>query len=79
MRRYLGKVLRYWKALGLRIGIVMTPVQMFLVYVLGFGLANLCTRILGKDLLDRRVRGESTFWKTKEAHPPSVENLRHTF
>jgi hypothetical protein len=79
MKRYLGKILRYWMALGIQIGLVMTPVQMFLVYVLGFGVANVCTRVVGKDLLDRRVRGESSFWKSKETHPPSLENLRHTF
>ena len=57
----------------------MTPVHMFLVYFLVFGPANVISRLLRRDPLDRRIQDESTFWKEKEVPPPTLENLRHTF
>jgi hypothetical protein len=66
-------------ALGHLIGLVMTPIHMFLVYVLVFGPTNLGARVLRKDLLDRKIGNDPTFWKEKEVGPPTLENLRHTF
>jgi hypothetical protein len=79
VKRFFSKVLGYWMALGHLIGAVMTPVHLFIVYVLVFGPANLVVRVLGKDPLERRIRTEPTFWRKKDAHEPTLENLRHTF
>ena len=79
MKRYLSRLMRYWMALGHLIGLVMTPVHMFLVYVLAIGPANVGARVLRKDPLDRRVDNPPTFWRKKELSPPTVENMRHTF
>ncbi len=79
MKRYFSRVFRYWKALGHLIGLVMTPVHMFIVYFLVFGPAGLGSRLLGRDPLDRRIQKAQTFWKRKEIDSPTLENLRHTF
>lgn len=79
MKKYLSRVFRYWMALGHLIGFVMTPVQMFLVYVLAIGPVNLGARLFGKDPLDRKPNNRPTFWRKKEVPPPSLENMRHTF
>ena len=79
MKRFFSILLAYWKALGRLIGVVMTPVQMFLVYILGFGVASLAIRVARHDPLDRRLDKEPTFWRKKETHPPTLQNLRHTF
>ena len=79
MKRYFSKIFKYWKALGLVIGLVMTPVHMFLVYVLVFGPANIGTRLLRKDPLDRSLRDEPTFWRKKESPEATLEGHRHTF
>jgi hypothetical protein len=79
MRSFFAKVWGYWGALGHEIGRVMTPVHMFLVYVLVFGPANLFLRVGGKDPLQRKTKREATSWNKKESHPATLENLRHTF
>ena len=79
MKSFFRKIGGYWMALGHQIGAVMTPVHMFLVYVLVFGPASLIARALGRDPLDRALRQEPSFWRKKETHPATLENLRHTF
>jgi len=79
VKSYFSKIFRYWMAVGHVIGLVMTPVHMFLVYVLVFGPANAAARVLRKDPLDRSMTDEPTFWRDKPSLDPSVESLRHTF
>ena len=79
MRNYFSKIFRYWMAVGHVIGVVMTPVHMLIVYVFVFGPANMGARVLRKDLLDRSMRDEPSFWRTKDATDRSVDALRHTF
>ncbi len=66
-------------ALGRLIGAVMTPVHMFLIYVLVFGPFSLLMRLAGKDPLERKIRTEPTFWRKKEMYEATLQNLRHTF
>ena len=79
MKKYFSRIFSYWKALGHLIGLVMTPVHMLIVYVLAIGPANLATRVVAKDPLDRKIDDSATFWKEKEVPPASLESLRHTF
>jgi len=79
MRTFFSKIMGYWAAMGHIIGAIMTPVHMFIVYVLVFGPARLIMGLLGKDPLEKKLRTEPTFWRKKEAHEPSLDNLRHTF
>jgi hypothetical protein len=79
MKKYFSRIFRYWMALGHLIGIVMTPVHMLIVYVFAIGPANVGTRALRKDLLDRKIENAPTFWKKKEVPSPTLENMRHTF
>jgi len=79
MKAYFSKILGYWSAMGRIIGAIMTPVHMLIVYVLVFGPSRGILGLMGKDLLDKKMRSEPTFWRTKEAHEASLENLRHTF
>ena len=79
MKRYLSTLYAYWLAFGLAIGRVVTPVQLFLVYVLVFGASRLAVLIARKDLLDRRVLQRPSFWNRKETDPPTLESARHQF
>ena len=79
MRKYLSRVFAYWMALGHLIGLVMTPVQMMLVYVFAIGPASVGARVFRKDPLGRKVKNVPTFWQEKEIPAPTLENLRHTF
>jgi len=77
--RILRKLYQYWMAFGHTIGVVMTPIQLMLVYVLVFGPARLITLVTGKDLLDRRMKPDASFWKTKESRPSTLEEARRQF
>lgn len=66
-------------AFGLAIGVIMTPIQLFLIYVLVFGSARLVTMLGGKDLLDRKMTPKPTFWRSKSPQTPTVEMARHQF
>jgi hypothetical protein len=77
--RFLRKIYEYWLAFGHAIGIVLTPIQLFLIYVLVFGPARLVTLIAGKDILDRRMAPRPTFWHVKASEPHTIESTRHQF
>ena len=77
--RFLRKLYEYWMAFGHAIGVVLTPIQLFLIYVLVFGPARLIALISGRDLLDRRMTPGPTFWHPKEPQPHTIESTRHQF
>jgi len=77
--RFLRKLYEYWMAFGHAIGVVMTPVQLLLIYVLVFGPARLITLVMGIDLLDRRLAQRPSFWTSKEPIAHTVETSRHQF
>lgn len=77
--RFLGKIYQYWLAFGHAIGVVLTPIQLLLIYVLVFGPARLIALVSGKDLLDRRMAPRPTFWHPKESRPHTIESTRHQF
>jgi len=79
MKSFFSKIFGYWSALGHIIGVIMTPVHMFIVYTLVFGPSKLILSAMGKDPMDRKLAKEPTFWRKKESHAASLENLRHTF
>jgi len=76
---YLRKLYQYWLAFGMAIGVLVTPVQLFLVYSLVFGPARLVTAGLGKDLLGRRMKSARSFWHEKEHRPHTLDESRHQF
>lgn len=79
MRRYFSKVFEYWLAFGIAIGVVVTPVQLLLVYSLVFGPALFVSFLGRKDLLDRRMQRSSSYWNRAPQHDHSIEAARHQF
>ena len=62
------------------IGKVWTAVILSFVYVLSVGPVGLVMRLLGRDLLDRKLLPEPSFWRAHEPNPlgPSAA-VRHQF
>jgi Saxitoxin biosynthesis operon protein SxtJ len=62
------------------IGKVWTAVILSVVYVLSVGPIGLVMRLLGRDLLDRGMASEPSFWRAHEPNPmgPAV-SVRHQF
>ena len=79
MKRYFRILYEYWLAFGHAIGVITTPILLFLVYTLAIGPTRLAALVAGKDLLDRRMKRESSFWKTKEPCSHTVDEARHQF
>lgn len=79
MKRFLASIYQYWLGFGHAIGVVVTPVQLFLVYLLIFGPARLFTALAGKDLLDRRGRPRGSFWRARGAPEHDLDQARHQF
>jgi hypothetical protein len=62
------------------IGKVWTGVILSLVYVLSVGPIGLVMRLLGKDLLDRNLAAEASFWRAHEPNPLGpAASVRHQF
>ena len=71
---------RRWKAFFEGIGAVWTAVLLALIYVLSVGPIGLLMRAFGKDLLDRRLAPEPSFWRAHEPNPLGPERAaRHQF
>ncbi|HZI93401.1 MAG TPA: SxtJ family membrane protein [Patescibacteria group bacterium] len=77
--RFLRKLYEYWMAFGHAIGVIVTPLQLLLIYVLVFGPARLITKVMGIDLLDRKLAPRVSFWSAKEPVPHTVESSRRQF
>ncbi len=79
MKRFFESIYQYWLGFGHAIGVVMTPVQLFLVYVLVFGPSRLFAMVARKDLLDRRTAPAASYWKRRGAPEHDIDQARHQF
>jgi hypothetical protein len=81
--RYLApktRLYRRWTAFFEGIGKVWTALILGLVYVLSVGPIGLALRARGRDLLDRRLDPEPSFWRAHEPNPLGAERAaRHQF
>jgi len=77
--RFLRKLYEYWLAFGHAIGVVVTPIQLLLIYVLVFGPARLITALTRFDPLDRRMAPSPSFWTARQPRPNTIEEGRHQF
>jgi hypothetical protein len=69
-----------WTRLFEGIGKVWTAVILSVVYVLSVGPVGLVMRLLGRDLLDRTMAAEPSFWRTHEPNPMGpAAAVRHQF
>ncbi len=75
-----SRIYRGWTAFFQGLGVVWTAVILALVYVLSVGPIGLALRARGKDLLDRRLDPEPSFWRAHEPNPLGPERAaRHQF
>jgi hypothetical protein len=69
-----------WTGFFQGIGKVWTAVLLAIVYVLSVGPIGLAMRLVGRDLLDRGLLAEPSFWRAHEANPLGPERAaRHQF
>ncbi len=65
----------FWIKFGNTIGSIISKVIMFILYFGLFTPVSLILRILGKDLLHKKVdKKSSTYWIKREVQPQSMKN-----
>lgn len=66
---------RVWIKIGEFIGGIISKVIMFILYFGIFTPVALMLRLLGKDLLSKRLdKNSETYWITRETQPQSMKN-----
>ena len=71
----LSSMYRIWVRSGEFIGAILSKVIMFLLYFGLFTTMALIMRILGKDLLNKKLdKNTDTYWIIRETQPESMKN-----
>ncbi|MFN7276036.1 MAG: SxtJ family membrane protein [bacterium] len=70
-----------WQAFGLVLHRIVSPVMLFLVYVLAVLPTGLLLRLFGKDLLRMKLDrgGSGTYWIERTPPGPAADSLKNTF
>jgi hypothetical protein len=79
MKRFLSLLWTGWKKFAHVLGIVNTKILLTLSYFLIMAVAAIAARILGKDLLDRKITPGKTQWQTRDNLPVDLETSRRQF
>ena len=79
MKRILKAIWRGWKAFAHKLGVLNTKIILTILYFIVIGTAAMIAKILRRDLLDRRLCDEDSFWKARESLPVNLENARRQF
>lgn len=78
--RFLHPLNVAWARLGILLGRVITPVVMFVVYVVSVVPIGLILRLFGKDLLGlKRKEGGASYWVQRQPPGPTPESLKDQF
>lgn len=65
--------------LGEKMALVVTPVILFLFYFVILGVFALGAKVFSPDLLQKKERSKTTYWKKKEDFDTSPERLKRSF
>ena len=79
MKSFFVRIYEYWLAFGHAIGVVVTPVQLLIVYAGVFGPARLFTVVARKDVMGRNPAGGPSHWNLHAERTSSLEEARHQF
>ena len=73
----LTRFYRVWVKLGEFIGGIVSKVMMFILYFGVFTPVSFVLKLLGKDLLDKKIdKSQKSYWIERETQP---ESMRHQF
>lgn len=75
-----SRIYEIWKRFIEAIGTVWTAVILSLVYALSIGPISIVMKLLRRDLLDRKLGPEPSFWRTHSPNPLGPQAAaRHQF
>jgi len=79
IKKFFSLLWRGWKKFAHVLGIVNTRILLTVSYFVIFAIGAIGARIAGKDLLDRRMNREASFYKSHDPVQPSLESVRRQF
>jgi hypothetical protein len=79
MKKLLSLLWTGWKKFAHVLGIVNTKILLTITYFIVIALAAILTRLLGKDLLDRRMKPKPSYWHEREQEEITLESVRRSF
>lgn len=69
----------WWMKFARLLALINTRVILTLVYLFIIGPLAVVMRLLGKDVLDRKIEQSQSYWRTKEKVEHTLESARHQF
>ncbi|MCI0450844.1 MAG: hypothetical protein L0Z51_00470 [Candidatus Latescibacteria bacterium] len=79
MKTFLSLLWRGWKKFAHVLGIINTRILLTISYFVILAVASIITKVLGKDILDRRMKAAPTFYHPHEPVQASLEACRRQF
>jgi hypothetical protein len=79
MRRFFALLWRGWKIFAHALGVVNTKILLTVSYFVIIAIAAVISRILGRDLLDKRWKAKPTYWTDRQPTGNSLESCKHQF
>jgi len=71
----LTRFYQIWMKFGEFIGGIMSKIMMTILYFLFFTPISIFLKIIGKDLLDKRIdKSRTSYWIERETQPQSMKN-----
>ncbi len=70
---------RQWMRFAHVLAVVNTAILLTIIYVLVIGPAALVLWMIRKDLLDRTLRREGSYWRMREPVRHAMEDVRRQF
>jgi hypothetical protein len=79
MKKFFSLLWRGWKKFAHVLGIIQTRILLTIAYFVMIAFASVLTRIMGKDLLDRRLKSGPTYYHQHEPITATLESCRRQF
>lgn len=79
MKKFLSLLWLGWKKFAHVLGIINTKILLTITYLIVIALAALFVRLMGKDLLDRRMKPAASYWHERDQQEVTLESVRRSF
>jgi hypothetical protein len=80
MKSFLNRIKTLWLSFALKLAKVNTVILLSLVYFIVIGCMALIARILGKDLLQKRINShKATYWRLRVTTEPTINRNKFQF
>ena len=79
MKTFFSLLWRGWKKFAHVMGIVQTRILLTVSYFVILAFASIITKVLGKDLLERRMQRAATYYHPHEPIQATLESCRRQF